>query len=417
MWTMAHIVASVPESIGVATLLAYALAGGIVAVFAGYQLLLAIAAFSHRRPARANQGRQPRLVVVVPAHDERELIARCVTSLRSQTYPAELYDVIVVADNCTDATASLAAAAGAEVLVRTDPDVRGKGHALRWAFDRILARTSAPDAIVVVDADSEADPAFLAAIVDRLESGARAAQGESLLAPDGSPQSALRAAAFLLVNRTRPSGRSALGAGVTLAGNGMAFAREVLVEHPWEAFTSAEDLEYTLRLRLHEVRVEFAAGAILRSPTAPNPRAAAEQQLRWEGGKLHLARTWVPKLAAAAVRERRPALLEAAFELAVPPLGLLAAVAGAAAAAGGALVLAGALPLWPVLPWLIALAAIPLYVLIGLRAARAPAWAYRSIAHAPLYVLTKLLRVHRALRFRGDTRLRTERASEEQHAG
>ena len=416
MGRMAHIVASVPESIGVAALLAYALAGGIAAVLAGYQLMLAAAAFFHR-PVGPTAGRQPRLVVVVPAHDECELIGRCVTSLRSQTYAAEHYDIIVIADNCTDATASLAAEAGAEVLVRTDPQVRGKGHALRWAFDRILDRTPAPHAIVVVDADSEADPGFLAAIVDRLESGASAVQGESLLAPNGSPQSALRAAAFLLVNRTRPSGRSALGAGVTLAGNGMAFARKVLIEHPWEAFTSAEDVEYTLRLRLRKVRVEFAAGAILRSPTAPNPRAAAEQQLRWEGGKLHLARTWVPKLAAAALRERRPGLLEAAFELAVPPLGLLAAIAAAAAAAGSALVLAGGLPLWPVLPWLIALAAIPLYVLVGLRAARAPAWAYRSIAHAPLYVLTKLLRVHRTLRFRGDTWLRTERASEEQHAG
>ena len=62
------------------------------------------------------------------------------------------------------------------------------------------------------------------------------------------------------------------------------------------------------------------------------------------------------------------------------------------------------------LPWLAAAVAVPLYVLIGLAAARAPMSAYRALVHAPLFVLSKPLSLRRTLTFRSDTWVRTERA-------
>lgn len=383
-----------------------------VAAVALYQVVLAIAAFFYRGIAPAATDRlraHTRLVVLVPAHDEAALIERCVRSLLAQTYARDLYEVVVIADNCTDDTALIAESAGADVLIRDDPAARGKGHALRWAIDQLLARTSPPDAIAVVDADSVAAPNFLEALVEPFERGAAAAQGESLLSDDGSPAAAFRAAAFLLVNHVRPAGRAVLGLPTTLAGNGMLFGRELLQSHPWDAFSSAEDVEYTIRLRLAGVGPAFAGGAILHSPTAPTAAAATQQQLRWEGGKLHVARTQIPRLVAAALRLRRPLLLEAAFELAVPPLGLLAAVAGIGTVATATLAAADIVSLWSLAPWLAAVAAIPVYVLVGLRAARAPRSAYRSLVHAPLFVLRKLAGAHRLFTFRADSWVRTER--------
>jgi hypothetical protein len=393
-----------------AFVLAYVLAGAIAAACGLYLLVLAIAALFHRGSAEAGAAPSTRVIVLVPAHDEAALIARCVRSLREQDYPAGLHRVVVIADNCADGTAAIARAAGASVLVRDVPGVRGKGRALRWAIDRVLGEESAPDAIAIVDADAVAGPSFLRTLVRPLEAGAGAVQGESLLAEDGSSRTALRMAAFLLMNRVRPAGRAVLGLPCNLCGNGMLLARDVLVAHPWEAFTSAEDLEYTLQLRRAGVRPVFARGAILLSAAAPNRRAAAQQQLRWEGGKAHLARALVPGLAGQALRERRPLLLDAAFELALPPLGLLAAGALAGTSAGVALALSGVLPAAALAPWLLALASIPVYVLAGLRAADAPASAYRAMAQAPLFVLGKALHAHDRLRFRGDTWVRTERA-------
>ena len=382
-----------------------------VAGMSVYQLILAVAAFFYRPGPSAVSG--PRLVILIPAHDEAALIGRCVRSLSTQTYAAAAYEVVVIADNCTDDTAALAEAAGGRVLVRDESDRRGKGQALRWALDQLLSEPGAPDGVVVVDADSEAQQDFLAIMAGRFSQGADAVQGESLLTEDGSRAAAFRAAAFLLVNRVRPAGRAVLGAPAHLAGNGMLLRREVLQAYPWDAFTSAEDLEYAVKLRMVGIRVVFAGGAVLRSPAAPNPTAAAEQQLRWEGGKVHLARTRIPSLVKAAFRERRPMLLEAALELAMPPLGFLTGAAAVGAIAAGALVLLDIVSAWTAVLWLVAVASLALYVLVGLRAGRAPASAYRALVGAPLFILAKLLRVRGLLRFRGDTWVRTERAEEE----
>lgn len=206
-------------------------------------------------------------------------------------------------------------------------------------------------------------------------------------------------------------GRAVLGAPSHLAGNGMLFSRELLLANPWDAFTSAEDVEYGLHLRRRGVAPVFARGAVLHSRPAPSQRAASEQQLRWEGGKFHVARTQVPTLLTLALRERRPALADAAFELVIPPLGVLAAAATAGTAAGVAIVCAEVARARALVPWAAAAALIPVYVLVGLRAAEAPAWAYRSLVRAPLYVLTKLGTVPRVLRFRADTWVRTERTA------
>ena len=405
------------------TLLAAAIvvAGTAAALCALHHLVLAMAAWRAGRlapgagPAAGNVSGAPstRVTVLVPAHDEAGQIAACVRSLRAQDYPPRLVEVLVVADNCADDTAARAAAAGARVLVRTDPGARGKGRALRWATDRLAAGDDAPDAVVVVDADTEAAPDFLSTLVRPFEAGAEAVQGESLLAEDGSRAAALRAAAFLLVNRVRPAGRAALGLPCTLCGNGMLLGCDLLRRHPWDAYSSAEDVEYTLRLRAAGVGVAFARGAVVRSPAAPNRAAAAQQELRWEGGRVRLGRTWIPALVAGGVRRRDAGLLDAAVELALPPLGVLTAAVVAGTTGSALLAAAGATPAWAVAPWAAALAATPVYVLAGLRAAGAPAWAYRAMAGAAPLVAAKVLRAPRTLTFRADTWVRTERAGRE----
>src|SRR5437879_5475140 len=86
--------------------------GGLAALTAtGYLLALAVAALVRRAPGLWGPPRS-RLAVLVPAHDEERLVGRCVGSLVEQDYPPELRRLIVVADNCSDATAEVAARAG-----------------------------------------------------------------------------------------------------------------------------------------------------------------------------------------------------------------------------------------------------------------------------------------------------------------
>lgn len=351
----------------------FALAGVVTACAALYLVLLAFASFG-RRSVEAAPPRS-RIAVLVPAHDEAVLVGRCVSSLREQSYPSDLYEIVVIADNCTDDTAARAAAAGATVLVRTAPDARGKGPALRWAMDRLLQSNPDLDALAVVDADSVADPGLLGALVARLELGAPVVQAEYLgRDEDQSIRSELRAAAFLLFHRVRFGGRAVLGLPCHLVGNGMLFSRAVLADHPWDAFTSAEDLEYSVDLRLAGVRPVYAGEARLAAPVVGRGRAAQVQRLRWEGGRFHVVRTRLPLLLAAVFVHRRWSLVDAAVDLAVPPLGLLAAGSLLGALLGVLLLAAGVADWWAVVPWLVAVAAVPTFVVVGLAAghARAP---------------------------------------------
>jgi 1,2-diacylglycerol 3-beta-glucosyltransferase len=369
---------------------------GVPAAAAGcYLLTLALASFRRQRPPRTADP-APRLAVLVPAHDEEELVGRCVTSLREQTYPSARYRVIVIADNCGDRTAQVAAAAGAEVLERRD-DRLGKGHALRWAMDRLLAEPEPPDAVVVVDADSVAGRDLLTHLAGALAAGADAAQAEYLVLADGqSTRARLVAAAFLLFHRVRFGGRAALGLPASLVGNGMLFSRRLLEEHPWSAFTGVEDLEYTIELRLAGVRPRFVAAATVAGPVPHGYRGMRGQRLRWEGGRWHVVRSRLLPLLGHGLR-RDPGVLDAAVDLAVPPLGLLAigVLAGDAIAAGAvALRLAAA---WSLSPWLLATGALTAFVVLGLWSARAPASLWLALLESPRFLVWKALTYRRLL--------------------
>jgi hypothetical protein len=214
------------------------------------------------------------------------------------------------------------------------------------------------------------------------------------------------------MNRTRPAGRNVLGLSACLVGNGWLLSADLLRRRPWSAFTSTEDREYTIELDAAGEFIAFAGAAAVHAPTAPNSRAAATQQERWEGGWATLVRSRIPRLVRDAVRSGSPRRLVVAFDLAVPPLGLLAAVALAGLVVDGAAAAGGAWSAAFVLPWAVAVLAVPMYVVIGLVAARAPASAYRALIHAPLFVLSKPLSLRRTLRFRSDTWVRTERVGD-----
>jgi 1,2-diacylglycerol 3-beta-glucosyltransferase len=383
------------------------LSGSAVALASGYLATLSVAAVSGAGLAAAGAGGSAtttnrRLVVLVPAHNEEALLGRCLTSLSAQDYPRDLVRVVVIADNCTDHTARLAAATGAGVLERTEPTARGKGYALRWAMDAVLRQPEPPDAFVVVDADSVVDPGLLRELAGALGSGARVAQADyEVLLEEPGHRAQLRAAAFLLFHRVRFGGRAALGLPCNLVGNGMLLARDVVELHPWDAFTGAEDLEYSIDLRLDGLRPVFAAAARVWGPVSSSGRGARTQRMRWEGGRAHVVKTRLPMLLRAVVVQRRWSLWDAAVDLAIPPLGIVAVATVAGTALTALLIAVRALPRRALTPWAAAAAALAVHVLIGLRAAGAPPSTYAALRAAPGLVINETLTRLRLVRGSG----------------
>jgi len=338
------------------------------------------------------------LVVLVPAHDEALVLDASLASLAQQDYPAAPYEIVVIADNCTDCTADIARARGATVWERTDTAQRGKGYALDWAIAQLLARPLPADAFVIMDADTWAAPDFLSLISTRLMAqtdarGLCALQGRyGVLNQSEGWRAALMSAAFDLVNHVRPLGRDRLGLSVGLKGNGMAFTRETLARVRWHGDSLTEDLDFALDLaRTQNLRVGYAPEARVWAQMPTSGAQAASQRRRWEQGRRHSVRALALPLLWEGISRGRPLLIDSALDLLLPPLAELSGLLLFWLALIGFGVSRHILP-YPAL-WkgagAIALAGWFAYVLGGLRLAGASREAYLALLRAPFYMAWK----------------------------
>jgi 1,2-diacylglycerol 3-beta-glucosyltransferase len=365
-----------------------ALAAATLAPLNGYLLGL-LAAAAVRRPGQADLAvdapAQLRFAVLVPARDEEAMIATTLDSLSGLDYPDNRCDVIVIADNCCDRTASVAADAGATVWVREAGETGGKGAAVAWALARLRSSGPRVDAVVFVDADCLVSRNLLRAVEARMRRGAEAVQVTYGVAnPDATWVAGLRYASFALVNLVRPRGKAALGLSSGLFGTGMAFSRALLARHPWTARSLVEDQEFHLAIVAAGERVVFAPEAWVRSPMPTSLRRARTQQLRWDAGRRDLIRRFTPRLLRLGLHRRDAAQLHAALEPLVPPQSLLFA----ANAAGVLLALPASSRVRRVA---FANAAAQIgFVVGGLSLVGVPATVWRALALAPALVVWKV---------------------------
>ena len=390
-----------PVAAGVALLRAtLAIPVAYLSVLTGAAWFATLVPRGRRAPAAPTRS----YAILVPAHDEEDVIGETLTALLALEYPTELRSVHVIADHCTDATAEIALAAGVEVH-RRDGEVRGKGPGLASVIDELNggAGTAAPDVFVVVDADTIVAPDFLGAIDQAMAAGAQAVQGQYRVRdPGASTGAALRAAALTLRHHLRPLGRTTLGASSGLYGNGMAFSRELLQGRAWSNHLT-EDIEMQMELLFEGTLVAYAPGAVVEAEMPATLEAAQTQNERWERGRVDLARRYVPSLARRAADSRgreRVAAADALLDHLVPPLSVLVAAVGGVTVAqlGVTAIRRGRLARSAfVLP-----AAIVVHVASGLVLGRAPASVYRSLLHAPAMVLWKVRLWGRMVGGRGD---------------
>jgi len=327
--------------------------------------LLVLTLLSGALPTQPPSARRLRFDVVVPAHDEAAVIERVLASLARLDWPADRFRILVVADNCTDDTASRAAAQGAVVLERCDGERRGKGFALEHAFGHCLAQAWA-DALVVIDADTAVSPNLLEAFACRIEHGAQAVQAHyGVLNAMESWRTRLITIAHGAFHEVRSRARERLGLSCGLRGNGWCATAATLRRVPFGCFSLTEDLEYGIRLGMAGVRVHYADEAHADAEMTSSAAVASGQRKRWEQGRFALVRRYTGPLLSKAWRDRDRLCLDLALDLMVPPLSYLLLHLGAWT--GAALAMAAFWPSTrPLLGWaLIADSALVAHVLRG----------------------------------------------------
>jgi cellulose synthase/poly-beta-1,6-N-acetylglucosamine synthase-like glycosyltransferase len=280
-----------------------------------------VCALPAERPRAMPPGRRPSVVVLVPAHNESLLIADTLRSISSCMAPGDR--LLVVADNCTDDTARIAAANGAEVIERNDTSQRGKIHALDFGIRHL--ESNPPEVVLVIDADCRIEGGAIERVAKLCVEKDRPVQALYLMRASTGAGLMTRIGEFawLVKNQVRPTGFYRLGLPCQLMGAGGAF--------PWRrisavAFTGgymAEDYKLGIDLARGGGPVLFCPEARVTSYFAPTKEGVVGQRTRWEHGHIALIIGAVPRLFLEAVAKGDLLLFGLALDLSVPPLALL----------------------------------------------------------------------------------------------
>lgn len=277
------------------------------------------------QPTRATYAGEPRrpLSILVPAHNEASGIARTLASIRKQMQDEDA--LLVVADNCTDATAAIARACGAEVIERSDSFNRGKGFALDFGLAH-LARNPRP-IVILIDADCLLLDRALDELAWEVTRSGRPAQACYLMTGVAGSGRNHRVAefAFRVKNLVRPRGLARFGLPCLLAGTGIAL--------PWAAIEHVrlrhdhlvEDMKLGLDLVKSGYTPIFCEAAGIRSTFPQSINGTMSQRSRWETGHLAMIASSLRSLTSLQARWSAGHLAMVA-DICVPPLTFLIAM-------------------------------------------------------------------------------------------
>lgn len=364
----------------------------------GYQFFLGLLALNAKKIDEFETSSNRKFAIIVPAHNEEKIIAKTIYSLSGLIYPKKNYDVFVIADNCTDSTASLARSLGANVLERHNKKKTGKGYALRWAFDRLLEEKEY-DALIVVDADSLISGNYLEVMNYYLENGSRVIQSSDLVLPEpGNWSIESTRIGFMLYNYVKPLGRKVLNFNMGLRGNGMCFRRDVLEDVPWQAWSQTEDVEYGLVLLLKGIKIDFAPEATVYAQMPTEPKNAESQRSRWEIGRYQIIQRYTLKFLYQSIKKRSASFFDVFIELVTPPFVNMMLMVVALFIAATILWYMGFVSLIHFVMWGFLVLLGFAYLFIGLYVGEADKDLYKSLLHLPVYIYWKMKVYGRVLR-------------------
>lgn len=310
---------------------------------AGYEALVSCWGWKDRATAPRGAGRN-RLRVVIPAHNEEAVIAGVLEDLAAQDYAGPV-EVWVIADRCSDSTATLARSSARVVEREEGPD--GKGAALGWYLEQ--HPLSADEALVVLDADNRVSQHFLSRLSDELAAGHQALQAYLDVAnPDDSFLATASALTYWSGNRMVQHSRTRLGWSADLGGTGMCVTAGALEAAGGFGASLTEDRDLAARLGLAGIRVVWLHDVRIRDEKPPSLGAAMGQRARWVAGKRAATKNYLGPLLRAGLRQRDPALLDQAVRLIQPGRSFVALVSGALTVAAAVTRTDWLLP-WPVL--------------------------------------------------------------------
>ena len=265
--------------------------------------------------------KRPSVAVLIPAHNESLGITKTIQTILPQLQTQD--QLLVVADNCTDDTASIARNLGATVVERFNSTLRGKGYALDYGIQYL--HNKPPQVVMIVDADCSISEHFIQVLAQACMQLQRPVQALDLMLAPNNPSLKMRIAEFawLVKNKVRPFGFKALGLPCQLMGTGMAFLWQDIIKMSLANGHIAEDMKLGIDFCRIDKAPVFISDVLVSSLFPQGEQATTTQRARWEHGHLGMIVSEAPSLLLESIKTRNGQMFGLACDLIVPPLAVL----------------------------------------------------------------------------------------------
>lgn len=241
-----------------------------------------------------------RFAVLISARNESGVIKQLLDSIKSQTYPSELVDIYVVADNCTDNTAEIARECGANVYERFDTVNVGKGYALNYLLREISRKYDDEryDGFFVFDADNVLDPHYIEEMNKTFSSGYDILTSYRNSKNYGDNWiSAGYSLWFLRESKYLNYSRMLMNTSCAISGTGFMFSKEIAKElNGWKYYLLTEDIEFTVDHVINNYKIGYAKNAVLYDEQPKEFKQSVRQRMRWAKGYYQVLCNYGAKL-------------------------------------------------------------------------------------------------------------------------
>ena len=269
----------------------------ILVTFWCYQIAISLCALVKLKDKKLLTNKKHKFMAIIPAHNEEAVVSNLIESLKHQTYDKELYDIYVIADNCTDNTAKVARDAGAIVLERYDPDHKTKGYALQWFLKQKIEENADYDAFFVFDADNIVDKNFIINMNKKLCQGEEVVQGyRDIKNPTDNWITAGYALFYWTMHRLYHLARYNVGLSPLLNGTGFMVKFDVVKPNGWETETLTEDIEFSLKSIIQGKKLGWATDAIVYDEQPTSFKQSWSQRSRWTVGHMQCVKRYTGEL-------------------------------------------------------------------------------------------------------------------------
>ena len=277
-----------------------------VTIFWIYQVIVSLCSLVKLKDKPLKLKKDHRFMAIIPAHNEEAVVGNLIESLKNQTYNKELYDIYVIADNCTDNTAKIARDAGAIVYERFDETKKTKGYALNWFLQQKIKEDAPYDAFFVFDADNIVDKNFIKNMNKKLCQGEDVVQGyRDIKNPSDNWITAGYAIFYWQMHRFYHLARYNIGLSPLLNGTGFMVKFDVIKPQGWDTETLTEDIEFSLKRIIKGKKLGWATDAIVYDEQPTGFRQSWSQRSRWTVGHLQCIQKYTKELAIATKENKK----------------------------------------------------------------------------------------------------------------